>query len=83
MQNYAYWDTSFCLGTHKFYNAGVLCRHVFLIGMCRNPVADGWGSKAFDFTSPHLSSHGGMTHCRSVVTNHIIGMMCNLHFSEV
>ena len=28
-QNYAYWDANFCLSTHKFYNAGVLRRHVF------------------------------------------------------
>ena len=88
MQNYAYWDTNFCLGMHKFYNAGVLRTHVFLIGMCQNSVADGQIHTAGDQKPLILPPHayravGGVTHCRSALTNRIIRMMCNLQFREV
>ena len=59
-QNYAYWDANFCLGTHKFYNAGVLHAHIYFRHMSK---FSSWRtntprgrSKTFDSTSPRLSS---------------------------
>ena len=57
-QNYAYWDATFCMGTHEFYNAEVLPMHVFfLIGMCQNSVADRQIHAAGDHKPLSLPGH--------------------------
>ena len=86
-QNCAYWEAKFCLGSHKFYNGGVLRMHVFLIGTCQNSAANGQIHTMGDQKPLILPRHayratGGVTHCQSVFTNHIIRLMCNMQFSD-